>query len=69
MEEVSPYSTDVVFLAQLVIITVDSPCSAVKCIISDATVRAVHTERAHLTHTHTRVNIRDVQPFHFTLSN
>lgn len=48
MEEVSPYSMDVVFLAQLVIITIYSPCSEVKCTISNATIRAPQTE----THTH-----------------
>lgn len=43
MEEVSPYSVDVVFLAQLVIITVYSQCSAVKSTIRNATIRAVDT--------------------------
>lgn len=33
MEEVSPYSVDAVFLAQLVIITIYSPCSAVKALL------------------------------------
>lgn len=49
MEEVSPYSVDVVFLAQLVIITIYSPCSAVKSTIRNATIRALQT----LTHIHT----------------
>lgn len=48
MEEVSPYSVDVVFLVQLVIITIYSPCSAVKSTIRNATIRAVQTQ----THTH-----------------
>lgn len=38
MEEVSPYSADVVFLAQLVIITAYSPCSAVNTTIRNATI-------------------------------
>lgn len=37
MEEVSPYSTDVVFLAQLVIITAYSACAAVNTTIRNAT--------------------------------
>lgn len=53
MEEVSPYSIDVVFLAQLVIITIYSQCSAVKSTIRNATIRAVQTQ----THTHTGVHI------------
>lgn len=44
MEEVSPYSVDVVFLAQLVIITIYSPCSAVKSTIRNATMRAVEAQ-------------------------
>lgn len=38
MEEVSPYSTDVVFLAQLVIITAYSLCSVVNTTIKNATI-------------------------------
>lgn len=48
MEEVSPYSVDVVFLAQLVIITIYSACSAVKSAIRNATIRAIQAPaRAH----------------------
>lgn len=43
MEEVSPYSVNVVFLAQLVIITIYSQCAAVKSTIRKATTRAAHT--------------------------
>lgn len=39
MEKVSPYSTDVVFLAQLVIITAYSQCAAVNTTIRNATMR------------------------------
>lgn len=53
MEEVSPYSVDVVFLAQLVIITIYSPCSAVKGTIRNATIRAAPTQ----THTHTPTQV------------
>lgn len=53
MEEVSPYSMDVVFLAQLVIITIYSPCSAVKGTIRNATIRAVHLQ----TYTHTLTQV------------
>ena len=56
MEEVSPYSVDVVFLAQLVIITIYSPCSAVKRTIRNATIRAVQTHTHTHTHTHTGVH-------------
>lgn len=41
MEEVSPYSTDVVFLAQLVIITAYSPCVAVNTTIRNAAIWGV----------------------------
>lgn len=37
MQEGSPYSTDVVFLAQLVIITAYSACAAVNTTIRNAT--------------------------------
>lgn len=48
MEEVSPYSVEAVFLVQLVIITVYSPCAAVKRTIRIATIRDENTP----THTH-----------------
>lgn len=63
MEEVEPYSIDVVFLAQLAIITIYSPCSAVKCTIRNATIRAAQTE----THTHTRTR-RHTHPHRGTYS-
>lgn len=54
MEEVSPYSMDVVFLAQLLIITIYSPCSAVKSPIRNATIRAVQTQTYIYIHSHRR---------------
>lgn len=53
MEEVSPYSVDVVFLAQLVIITIYSPCSAVNTTIRNATIRDVQADT--YKHTHRQV--------------
>lgn len=50
MEEVSPYSVDVVFLAQLMIITIYSPCSAVK-----STIRKCHHQSSADTNTYTQV--------------
>lgn len=58
MEEVSPYSRDVVFLAQLAIITIYSPCSAVQTTIRNATVRDV-LAHAH-THTHAGVHSQNM---------
>lgn len=56
MEEVSPYSRDVVFLARLPIITIYSPCSAVQTTIRNATVRDVQPHA----HTHTGVHSQNV---------